>query len=173
MKVLAICGSPRKGNTEFMLNKVLEGVGNVEKELILLRELRIEHCDGDSYCDKHKECKIKDDMCDIYKKIFDADILILGSPTYFNNVSGLMKDFIDRMNPYWQDKRLREKRAILISTGIATEKTALKTLEIFCEICKIPIIGKLAAKADDSGEVKNNITVINELKKLGKKLTNR
>jgi multimeric flavodoxin WrbA len=43
MKVIGICGSPRRGNTEWMLNKLLErmAMNGAETELILLRKKNI------------------------------------------------------------------------------------------------------------------------------------
>ena len=40
MKVVGVCGSPRKGNTEWMLKRFLEAAARdgVETDLILLRE---------------------------------------------------------------------------------------------------------------------------------------
>lgn len=52
MNIIAVCGSPRKGNTEFVLKRILtkaEELG-VKTELILLREKRIEFCDGCLSC---------------------------------------------------------------------------------------------------------------------------
>ena len=46
MKVVGVCGSPRKGNTEWMLRKLLERAAEAgaDTELILLREKVV--CDG-------------------------------------------------------------------------------------------------------------------------------
>ena len=53
MKVVGICGSPRKGNTEWMLRKLLEGAARegADSELILLREKDIRTCDGCLTCE--------------------------------------------------------------------------------------------------------------------------
>jgi len=53
MKVVGICGSPRKGNTEWMLRKLLGGAAKAkaETELILLREKNISWCDGCLSCE--------------------------------------------------------------------------------------------------------------------------
>ena len=43
MRVMGVCGSPRKGNTEWMLHKVLESARaeGAETELVLLRDMDI------------------------------------------------------------------------------------------------------------------------------------
>ena len=53
MKVVGICGSPRLGNTEWMLRKLLEVASNtgVQTDLILLREKDIKGCDGCLSCE--------------------------------------------------------------------------------------------------------------------------
>lgn len=42
-------------------------------------------------------CPLRDDVSEIKKKIDDADIIILASPVYVEDVSGLLKNWIDRM----------------------------------------------------------------------------
>jgi len=97
MKLIGICGSPRKdGNTEMMLKEVLKGAEekDVKTELIRLAGKNIEYCLG---CDDCKfPCEIRDDMDEIYEKIIKADIIVIGSPIYYCTVSGLLKNFMDR-----------------------------------------------------------------------------
>jgi multimeric flavodoxin WrbA len=53
MKVLGICGSPRRGNTEWMLRKVLEAASleGAEVELLLLRKTDVHMCLGCLSCE--------------------------------------------------------------------------------------------------------------------------
>lgn len=97
MKLLAICGSPRKGgNTEILLNEALKGAEEkgAETELVLLAEKNIKFCAGCDDCGF--PCKIRDDMDEIFKKLVAADIIIIGTPVYYCNVSGTLKNFMDR-----------------------------------------------------------------------------
>jgi multimeric flavodoxin WrbA len=100
MRVIAINGSHRKGkNTAIMLQWVLEEVAaaNIETELIELTDYKITPCKACNFCLKKTECSIKnDDMIVLAEKMFTADGIVLGSPVYFTNVTGLMKIFIDR-----------------------------------------------------------------------------
>ncbi|MCK4521525.1 MAG: flavodoxin family protein [Nanoarchaeota archaeon] len=169
MKLLAICGSPRKGNTEFMLNKVLEGAGNVDKELILLRNLDIKHCIGCCVCEKAGKCPIEDDMQEILKKLEEADAIVIGSPTYFDNVTGLLKNFMDRMHPLYNKFKLKNKKFAVISTGSADQnsiKGTIDNLKKFGEIMKMNLVGTVSV---NDKHIKDE-EVINELKKLGQKL---
>ncbi len=175
MKTLAICGSPRKGNTEAMLAEVLRGakMAGMETELVLLRELDIKHCDGCLSCEKTHECKIHDEMQDFYLKMFNSDVLILGSPNYFDNVSGLMKDFIDRMAPYWDDKRFMGKTVAIVAASnekVGQELGCVKALKEFCDICDLVVAGTVDVLAHDPQEVLKNKNVMNKCFELGKRL---
>ncbi len=102
MKVIAINGSPRTGgNTEVMLKKVLkplEAAGwNTEQYKIGGNLVR--GCMACFKCFemKNKQCVINDDKInEALEKIYDADAIILGSPTYFADVSTEMKALLDR-----------------------------------------------------------------------------
>ncbi|HHI04313.1 MAG TPA: flavodoxin family protein [Candidatus Woesearchaeota archaeon] len=174
MKVLAICGSPRKGNTEFMLNKVLESAENVEKELILLRNLDIKPCTGCDICyNEGKPCPIEDDMKQLYEKLLKADIIVFGSPNYFKNVSGLMKNFIDRTNAIVEPPRLKDKKAAIVCVGgqdLNNTQFCENVLREFIDDHKMVLIGSVIAKAEGPKEIKESTAIINELEKLGKKL---
>lgn len=125
MNIIAICGSPRKGNTEFALKRFLskaEEAGH-RTELVLLREKRIERCTGCFSCDEGGDCLLLDDVRNIAERMEVSDMIIFGSPNYFNNVSGLMKDFFDRLNPAYKKKSFAGKKMISICSG-ASEKVS-------------------------------------------------
>ncbi|HKM13542.1 MAG TPA: flavodoxin family protein [Candidatus Methanomethylophilaceae archaeon] len=99
MKIIGIVGSRRRnGNTSLLVQEALksfEGEG-IETELLFLGDYNIKSCTGCEGCKDTFNCVIKDDMHKLYKLILDSDAVILGSPTYFYNVSGEMKLFLDR-----------------------------------------------------------------------------
>ena len=99
MKVLGIVGSQRKkGNTSILVQEALKPFKEhgAETELIFLGDHEIKSCKGCEGCKKTFKCVIEDDMQKIHPLILDADGVILGSPTYFYNVSADMKAFLDR-----------------------------------------------------------------------------
>lgn len=100
MKILAINGSHRKGrNTAAMLQTVLEEAARLgaETELVELVDYHIKPCQACNKCLAKPECSIKDDdMGKLAEKMLAADGIVLGSPVYWANVSGLMKNFMDR-----------------------------------------------------------------------------
>jgi multimeric flavodoxin WrbA len=98
MKVLAIIGSKRKkGNTHLLVKEVLRHIReDVEKEVIFINDYKFEGCIGCNGCRNSTSCVVQDDMQIVYKKMMDADLLILASPTYYYNVTSDMKKLIDR-----------------------------------------------------------------------------
>jgi multimeric flavodoxin WrbA len=99
MKILGIVGSKRKkGNTSVLVNRALEKAkeAGAETELIFLGDYAIKGCSGCEGCKKTRRCVIDDDMQKLYPLLLEADGVILGSPTYYYNVSSDVKAFLDR-----------------------------------------------------------------------------
>ena len=109
-KILGISGSPRRGgNTEILLDRALEGASRAGAiaEKIILNELYLTPCQGCyDRCGKKGACVVKDDMRLIYRKLDEADALVIASPIYFGSVSAQLKIMIDRCNSYWVRKYL-------------------------------------------------------------------
>lgn len=97
--VLAVIGSKRRqGNTARLVAEVtspLEEMGFTVRT-VNLDDYTIQGCRGCEACSEGSTCIIDDDMAELYDLIAQADGLILGSPTYFYNVTSDMKAFIDR-----------------------------------------------------------------------------
>ncbi len=103
MKIIGFIGSYRKcGNTDTAVRTVLEGALNqgAEVEAVYLNDYEIADCVGWEVCKTTFECVIRDDMQKIYAKILEADGIVIGSPTYFYNVTGIIKNMIDRLYCY-------------------------------------------------------------------------
>ncbi len=102
MKVLAVNGSPRPdGNTAFLLRTVLQEAARagMETELVQLGTGRFSGCRACMACRKlqNNHCIVNDDgMNEIIEKMFAADAIVLGSPTYFADVTSNMKALMDR-----------------------------------------------------------------------------
>ncbi len=102
MKVVAFSGSSRKGgNTHDLLQKVLASLEEegVETELVELAGKPIQGCIACYKCFEKKDqrCAVKNDVInECIEKMLDADGILLGSPTYFADVSAGMKALIER-----------------------------------------------------------------------------
>lgn len=168
MKILLISASPRDGNTEIILKKIKDKLpGN--GELILLRELDIKRCIGCLSCEKTKRCSLVDDMQSLYEKITGADVIIFGTPNYYDNVSGLAKDFIDRTNPLYGTGKLTGKKVISIIVGggkIENSQRVGQYLKYFVLTHDMVFAGEYYFQALAAGSVKNDKNlevVINEI----------
>ncbi len=102
MKVVAFNGSARKkGNTEILLNTVLEELGKegLETELVHLPPGSLQGCIACYKCFENKDqrCAVdKDALNGHLQKMIAADGILLGSPTYFSDISAGMKALIER-----------------------------------------------------------------------------
>ena len=103
MKVIGICGSPKKKNstTLFALNRALEAcrAEGVEAELLELSRYSIQGCNDCDVCREKPSCPIKDDFSGTIAGLLgDGGIkgFIFASPVYFGGVTSLMKAFFDR-----------------------------------------------------------------------------
>jgi len=102
MKVVAFNGSARKnGNTTILIRRVLVELDKegIETELVQMSGMKVRGCIACYKCfeNKDRRCAVKnDDINACIEKMDSADGVILGSPTYFANVSSEMKALIDR-----------------------------------------------------------------------------
>ena len=120
MKILEICCSPRKGNTEWLMQKLVEITKkkDAETELITLKDKNIKPCDGCLACEKTNKCHIRDDMQEIYDKMLSADAIVLGSPTYMDAPTSSAMNFIHRMYPLYG--KIKGKRFASVIVGQVT-----------------------------------------------------
>lgn len=100
--MVAINGSARKdGNTAILLNLALGELKKegIETELYQLADRQIRGCVSCFGCFKNKDrrCVFDDDAAnECISLMSEADGIILGSPTYFADLSAQMKALIDR-----------------------------------------------------------------------------
>ncbi len=102
MKVVAFNGSPRpEGNTATLIRIVLSELEKegLDTELVQVGGHRLSGCTACGHCiaNKNSRCVVDDDIVnDCIAKMIDADGMILGSPTYFADLTTEMKALIDR-----------------------------------------------------------------------------
>ncbi|MDD5146277.1 MAG: NAD(P)H-dependent oxidoreductase [Candidatus Pacebacteria bacterium] len=158
-KYLLISGSPRKGNTDFVLSRIFESIEG-EKELIFLRDKNIGHCIGCLSCHTKPQCAINDDMTEIRQKMLSADMIIIGTPNYFDNVSGLLKDFIDRTHPFYKAALLKDKKLILIMVGGGKAEGSKEFLDVvmsgFVKYLGLDLMGSYCFQALYSNDLRQN-----------------
>ena len=118
-RVLFIVGSRRKGNTYHLMKKLSDGLKNVRisTDTIIPGNQKIYLCTGCMDCDKNGVCDFRDDMESNIEKVRKAEVLIFITPTRWNTLSGDLKIFMDRLNPLYATKELKNKKIIAIAVG--------------------------------------------------------
>lgn len=96
--IVGICGSPRKGATEFVLTEALTMLKEkgLETNFFTVRGKRIGFCTHCDYCLKNKICNVKDDMFEVYDLFGKATGIILATPVYNGGISAQLKTVMDR-----------------------------------------------------------------------------
>lgn len=98
MKIVGICGSPREKATDYILKealKMLEERG-FETQFFGVRGKRISPCLHCDYCLTNKECRIKDDMYEVYPLLREAEGIVFATPVYNGALSAQTKAVMDR-----------------------------------------------------------------------------
>ena len=119
--VLYINGSNRKENCSRILNDLKEK----DDKLIELSEMSINYCLGCNACANNLEeyCVIEDDMQEIYEDIKKVNKIVIATPIYMNHITGLLKNVIDRFNPYVSHEELLKRKTVyLITVGQMSEE---------------------------------------------------
>lgn len=134
MKILVIMGSPRKGNsykTAQKIESLMREMGEVEFDYLWLKDATLRPCRGCHACIKlgEQKCPLKDDMLDIQARMQAADGMILATPVYSQQVSYLMKIFIDRYSYLWHRPRLFGKFVIGVAAGGGQFTSTLKYIK--------------------------------------------
>jgi multimeric flavodoxin WrbA len=174
VKILSLIGSPRKGsNTDTLVERFFEGskAHGHTNEKIYLYDYEISPCIDCRKCKKDDcVCVIDDDMQQIYPKIDSADVIVFGTPNYWYGPSAKMKLLVDRIRPYVANKRLKGKRAVVITPAAEGLKACGPLIEMFrmsFDYLGVEFIGKIMAEAYERGEVKGNEKKLKEAYELG------
>jgi multimeric flavodoxin WrbA len=100
IKLFGICGSPRKGATDYIVQEALKYAKekyDAETEYFSAMGKKLNFCIHCDYCIREKKgCIHSDDMLEVYEKLKWADALIIGTPVYQGTVSGQIKVIMDR-----------------------------------------------------------------------------
>lgn len=128
MNILILNGSPKKsGNTAKVLQQITEAADQSHHiEIVHAYDLSVKPCLGCHRCRPDRECVLEQDDAHIFgRKIKNADILIIGSPTYWGNMSGALKNLLDRSVTVFEimpegrmsSPRHKGKKAVIVTTS--------------------------------------------------------
>lgn len=128
MSILFINGSPNKnGNTAGLASKLLAGK---EYETLNLVDYKI-YAYGQKFDD--------DQFNDVIEAIRKADTVVMGSPLYWHNICGLMRNFLDRCYGPIGQGEFAGKELYFIMQGASPEKWQLDacdfTMSRFAGLC--------------------------------------
>ncbi|MCX8070247.1 MAG: flavodoxin family protein [Thermodesulfovibrionales bacterium] len=182
MKVVAFNGSARRGGNTFMLLTMvlneLKAEG-IDTELFELSGQKIQGCIACYKCfqNKNKKCAVDSDIVnECINKMLNADGILLGSPTYFSDVSARMKALIERagMVARANDDMFRRK----VGAGVVAVRRAGAT-HVFSSLNYFFLIGQMIvpgssywnlAMGREVGEVMKDEEGIKTMKTLGQNI---
>lgn len=128
-RVVCLLGSPRKDGNSDLLARRFCNTAKAEGATVRthsLRDLRFQGCMNVNFCKIGGDsCGLDDDMLPVLSDLADADVLVAATPVYFCNVTGLMKQAIDRFYSFLKSDYLsaeipsrlgRGRRFVLLQT---------------------------------------------------------
>lgn len=182
MKVVGFNGSARKGgNTALMIKRVfteLEAEG-IETELIELSGKKMRGCIACYKCieNKDRKCAVKNDfMNECIAAMDNADGVILGSPTYFANITTEMKALVDRAGFVSRangDMFARKVGAGVVACRRGGAIQAFNTLNAFFFIGQMVVPGSHywnLGHGLDKGEINEDTEAMETMEYLGKNM---
>jgi len=172
MKVLAIYGSPRKdGNTAKMMDAALSVFPEkAEIHRIYLGELNFSGCGPCRACKSSGNCVIDDDMQAVFDEMIWAEIILIGSPSHFGDVSVDIKKLMERT--WWMKGYLRNKIGGYVITGRRYIESTINTLHAFMLRHRMILggSGALGYTFTEMGDLRYDPLAINDAKNTGIRL---
>ena len=156
LKIVAICGSPHKGNTFDILSMLKQSNPEIDFKLLMLAECNLTDCVGCYSCvNKGEEnCPLKKDDRDmIIREMIAADAVIFASPTYARTISALMKKFVERTSYLAHRPIFFGKYAMALATcaGFGADLTCKYLTENFTQ-CGFSFVASLELKTATKSE---------------------
>lgn len=183
MRAICIIGSPNEqGSTAFLVERVMDGMRavGIDATMHVLGAMRIGYCDGCRDCETSRRCVHRDDMDILLAGLLESDIVLLASPSYWGDVTGQMKVFIDRSLPLCNASSgdtpvPAGKVGIAVATRAGSSKGETQhiadTFEHYFGHLGITMVGVLTAEGIDSlADIEHDRVKISEARALGKGL---
>jgi multimeric flavodoxin WrbA len=179
MKVIGFNGSPRKdGNTTMLMDYLLQEVKKegIETELVQLSAKPIHGCIACYKCFENKDqrCSVKKDTANEYiEKMMAAQGIVLGSPSYFQDVTAEMKALIDRAGFVGLANGRMYKNKLGVSLACFRRTGGVHTIETmnhFFFSNELIIAGRAVSVARDKGDVEKDEEGVQMAKTLGQKI---
>jgi multimeric flavodoxin WrbA len=175
MNVLGVSGSLRKnGNTSYLVNVILNRCADagLTTEFVSLAGKEIRPCLGCEKCKEQNWCiNERDDWDDVIRKVMECEVLLIGSPTYYYDVSGQLKNFIDRSYSLYHKRQLAGRMAVAVAVH-ANKGAArtIQTIEGFLSAHEFSYLGHVQGKGYLEGEVRGDESAVRKAEKIGDKI---
>jgi multimeric flavodoxin WrbA len=147
LKVVLFNGSPRKkGNTYHCLSTVMQELTSegIECEYVWIGMDRLQGCTACFKCVENNDqrCVLKGDQMNEYiEKMLEADGIIIGSPTYFSDLSTNTKALIERAG-YATSRHLKNKvGAAVVAVRRAGANHVFSSINYFFLIKEMIVVG--------------------------------
>lgn len=174
MKIFVLNGSPRlRGNTKTALNTIISGINkncpDIDVELCDVTTKRLSGCINCNGCRRNGgQCVLPDDSKEIINKIYNADVVIFGTPVYWWGVSSQLKMVIDKM--YSKNSKFKDqhKKVAVVAVGAndiedPQYKLIFDQMDYICDYLAWKVILHYPISAYELNDLSNNA---DELKKL-------
>ena len=164
----------KAGNTAKLVGVILGRCeeSGVRTEFISLAGRKILPCLGCEKCKEKKWCVIEnDDWNEVMEKVMKCDVLVIGSPTYYFDVCGHLKNFIDRTYSLYHDRKLAGKKgvAVAVQANKGANRT-IQTLEGFLSTHEFSSLGSVKGTGYREGDVLNDAEAVRRARKIGDKI---
>ncbi len=155
--ILGISGGKPKGNTEVLVRAALaecEKAG-LETKFISLWDKEIKPCVDCGKCRSQETCWQDDSMGEIQPLMEEAEAMIIGSPTYFANVSSRISAMFERSLPMRRNGfKLRNKVGGAVAAGGSRnggQEFVVKTIQNWFTLHGMLVVGDDAPTAHFGG----------------------
>ncbi|HEX3000808.1 MAG TPA: flavodoxin family protein, partial [Methanoregula sp.] len=111
------------------------------------------------------------DWDEVADKMMKCDVLVIGSPTYYYDVCGQLKNFIDRTYSLYHDRKLSGKKGVAVA--VHANKGAVRTIqtiEAFLSTHEFASLGSVKGTGYHEGDVLKDTEAMKKAQKAGDKI---
>ena len=153
MKIAILNGSPRKQNTEAMVNAFAEGAKEAghEVEILHVGKMKIAGCLGCEYCHGKGEgkCIQKDDMEKLMPAYLESDMIVFASPIYYFSMTAQLEAALQRVYCIGKPAKAA-KAALLLSSASGAYDAAITQYKAFTGFTGIEDMGVCTATGEEN-----------------------
>lgn len=177
MKTLILNGSPRKnGETAFMIETLSQELGG-EIKVVNAYTADIRPCVDCRWCFKNPGCAVKDEMQEVLAYIEECDHIVLASPVYFEEITGMLLTMLSRLQTYFSARYIRKEEpvpmkktgCILLAAGsIGPREKAESTAEMLLRQMSCESLGTVYVDKTDKVSVRERTDIREQIMSLAR-----